>query len=84
MCTRFINPFMNIILALVCTLILLKSSLLRRRASSAPAIAVLGMAAVMASYMSISNMVTSLTDFGFVALGVFTLLFILMGLLLKK
>ena len=83
-CTRFINPFMNIILAIVCTLILLKSSLLRRRASFAPAMAVLGMAAVMALYMSLSNMVTSLTGVGLVAITVFGLLFILAGLLLKK
>lgn len=83
-CTRFINPFLNIILALVCTLALLKSSLLRRRASFAPALAVLGMAAVMASYMSMSNMVTSLTDVILLGIGVFVLLFVLMGLLLKK
>ena len=83
-CTRFINPFTNIILAIVCTLILLKSSLLRRRASFAPAMAVLGMATVMALYMSMSNMVTSLTDVGLLAIGVFCLLFVLIGLLLKK
>jgi len=83
-CTRFINPFLNIILALVCTLALLKSSLLRRRASFAPAMAVLGMATVMALYMSMSNMVTSLTDVALLAVGIFALLFILIGLLLKK
>ena len=83
-CTRFINPFMNLILAIVCTLILLKSSLLRRRASFAPAVAVLAMAAIMATYMSVSNMVETLTDVGFVFLGVFIVLFGLIGLLLKK
>ncbi len=83
-CTRFINPFMNLILAIICTLALLKTSLLRRRASFAPAIAVLGMAIAMATYMSLSNMVTSLTDVGLVAIGVFCSLFILLGLLLKK
>lgn len=83
-CTRFLNPFMNIILAIVCTLALLKMSLLRRRASFAPAMAVLGMAVVMALYMSMSNMATSLTDVGLLALGVFGLLFLLIGLLLKK
>ena len=84
LCTRFINPFMDIILVLVCTLVLLKSSLLRRRASFAPAMAVLGMAAVMALYMSMSNMVNSLTDIGVLAVGVFCLLGGLIGLLLKK
>ena len=83
-CTRLINPFMNLILAVVCTLILLKSSLLRRHASFAPAMAVLAMAAIMASYMSASNMVLSLTDVIFIACGVLIVLFGLIGLLLKK
>ena len=83
-CTRLINPFMNLILAIVCTLILLKTSLLRRRASFAPVMAVVAMAAVMAAYMSASNMVTSLTDVGFVAFGVVIILCGLIGLLLKK
>lgn len=83
-CTRLINPFMNLILAIVCTLVLLKSSLLRRRASFAPAIAVLSMAGIMAIYMSASNMVESLTDVGLVAIGVFVVLGLLTGLLLKK
>ena len=84
LCTRLINPFMNLILTIVCTLILLRTSLLRRRASFAPAMAVLSMAAIMAIYMSVSNMVNSLTDVGLVAIGVFMLLFTLIGLLLKK
>jgi len=84
LCTRLLNPFMNLILAIVCTLILLRSSLLRRRASFAPAMAVLAMAAIMATYMSVSNMLTSLTDLFLIAIGVFVLLFILVGLLLKK
>ena len=84
LCTRLINPFMNLIFTIVCTLILLRTSLLRRRASFAPAMAVLSMAAIMAIYMSVSNMVNSLTDVGLVAIGVFMLLFTLIGLLLKK
>ena len=83
-CTRLINPFMNLILAIVCTLILLKTSLLRRRASFAPAMAVVAMATIMATYMSLSNSVTSLTDVGVLALTVFIVLFSLIGLLLKK
>lgn len=83
-CTRLINPFMNIILTLVCALCLLKTSLLRRRASFAPALAVAGMAVIMASYMSFSNMVTSLTDVVFVFIGIFVLLIGLICLLLKK
>lgn len=84
LCTRLLNPFMNLILAIVCTLILLRSSLLRRRASFAPAMSVLAMAVIMATYMSVSNMLTSLTDLFLIAIGVFALLLILIGLLLKK
>lgn len=84
LCTRFVNPFMNLVLAVVCVLILLKSSLLRRRASFAPAAAVLSMACIMAIYMSVSNMITSITGLVCVALGVFVLLLILTGLLIKK
>lgn len=84
LCTRLINPLMNLILAIVCTLILLRSSLLRRRASFAPAVAVLSMAAVMATYMSLSNMISTLTGFVFVFLGVITFMFVLFGLLIKK
>lgn len=84
LCTRFINPFMNLILAIVCVLILLKSSLLRRRASFAPVMAVLSMAGIMAAYMSVSNMVASITDFLLVAFGTFVLLVVLIGLLIKK
>ena len=83
-CTRLINPLMNLILALICTLVLLKTSLLRRRASFAPLIAVVAMAGVMASYMSISNMVTSLTGVFLLIVGVFVVMFTLFGLLLKK
>jgi lipopolysaccharide export system permease protein len=84
LCTRLVNPLMNLILAIVCTLVLLKTSLLRRRASFAPALAVLAMAVIMAAYMSVSNMVDSVTDVGLVALGVLIVLFGLSGLLLKK
>jgi hypothetical protein len=75
---------MNLILAIVCTLILLKTSLLRRRASFAPAMSVVAMGTIMATYMSLSNSVNSLTDVGLLACGVFGFLFILFGLFLKK
>ncbi len=83
-CTRLINPFMNLILAIVCTLILLKTSILRRRTSFAPAMAVVAMGAIMATYMTLSNSVSSLTDVGLLGCMVFGLLFVLIGLLLKK
>ena len=82
MCNRFLSPLMNLVLAMLCALILLRSSLLRRRASFAPIVSVAAMAGVMALYMSMSNMITSLTGFGIltIALGAFMgLLFILLA-----
>ena len=84
LCTRLINPMMNLILAIVCTLILLRSSLLRRRASFAPAVAVLSMAAIMATYMSLSNMISTLSGFVFIFLGTIGFMFVLFGMLIKK
>lgn len=75
--TRVVTPFMNLVLAMLCTLVLLRSSLLRRRASFAPAVAVASMACAMAAYMSATNMMTSVTDLvilGFSVLGVIILL----------
>lgn len=70
MATRFLEPLMNIILAAICLAILLRSSLLRRRASFAPAAAVGVMAVVMAIFMSASNMMNSITDFAVLSVGV--------------
>ena len=70
MCNRFLTPLMNLILAALCAVILLRSSLLRRRASFAPAVAVASMAGVMGLYMSLSNMISSLTGFGLLAIGI--------------
>jgi lipopolysaccharide export system permease protein len=82
--SRFISPVMNIILAMLCATILLRSSLLRRRASFAPAMAVGSMALVMALYMSGSNMVSSLTDLAILS-GLVALLFIgIFAVLIKK
>ena len=84
LCSRFLNPFMNIILAALCTMILLKSSLLRRRASLAPAIAVAAMGITMAAFMSASNMIESLTDFFILAAVQFVVFVIIMFILSKK
>lgn len=82
--TRFLEPLMNIILAALCLAILLRSSLLRRRASFAPALAVLAMAIVMAIFMSSMNMMTSLTDLGILALGVVITLMLVVFALCRK
>lgn len=84
LCTRFLGPMMNLILAILCATILLRTSLLRRRASFAPAMAVGAMAAVMALFMSASNMVASLTQVGLLALGQAVVFITLMFILYRK
>jgi lipopolysaccharide export system permease protein len=68
-CTRFLSPIMNLILAALCAMILLRSSLLRRRASFAPAVAVAAMAGVMALFMTVGNIITTLTELGILILA---------------
>ena len=63
--------------------ILLRSSLLRRRASFAPAGAVLAMSVVMASFMSLSSMLTTGLDLILVGAGL-VILFGIIGLILIK
>ena len=60
---RFFTPIINFILVLVCTTILLRSSLLRRKISFAPFIAILSMSIVMSVFMSVANLVSSWLDF---------------------
>lgn len=84
LCNRFLSPLMNLILATLCAVILLRSSLLRRRTSFAPMVAVGAMAGVMALYMSMSNMVTSLTEFGLLAIGLGAFLVVMLVMLAKK
>lgn len=82
--TRILSPIMNLILAALCVMILLRSSLLRRRTSFAPVIAVGAMAGVMAIFMSASNMITSLTELGFILMAQILVLTITMIMLGKK
>ena len=84
MATRLLEPLMNIILAALCLAILLRSSLLRRRASFAPVMAVGSMAATMAVFMSATNMMSSLTDFCVLALGVVATMFLALFGLCRK
>lgn len=81
---RFISPVMNILLAALCATILLRSSLLRRRTSYAPMVAVASMAGVMALYMSATNMVDTLTQLALLAFAVVALLVIILMVLAKK
>ena len=84
LCSRFLGPIMNLILAALCATILLRSSLLRRRTSFAPAVAVAAMAVVMSSFMSLSNMIGSVTGFLALAFGICVLLGIILYALCKK
>ena len=84
LCSRFLGPMMNLILAALCATILLRSSLLRRRASFAPAVAVAAMAIVMSLYMSVSNMVGSLSEFVGLVAGLFAVLGVILFVLCKK
>ena len=82
--TRLLSPIMNLILAALCVTILLRSSLLRRRTSFAPVIAVGAMAAAMATFMALSNIITSLTGFGLLAGGQVLVLFAILYALFRK
>ena len=84
LCNRFLGPCMNMILAALCATILLRSSLLRRKASFAPVLAVASMAAVMAIYMSLSNMIGSLSEFVLLAFGLILTFGLIMMQLAKK
>lgn len=84
LCSRFLGPIMNLVLASLCALILLRSSLLRRRASFAPAVAVAAMAAVMSLFMSASNMINSLTEFVLLAVAIGGILGVILFALFKK
>ena len=84
LCNRFLQPIMNFILAALCLAILLRSSLLRRRTSFAPALSVVAMSVVMAAFMSASNMLETTTHL-FILGGIqFIVLGIIMAVLLKK
>lgn len=81
---RFLSPVMNLVLAVLCATILLRSSLLRRRTSFAPIFAVASMACVMALYMSSSNLVGSFTELMILASVVCVFLVFILILLAKK
>lgn len=82
--SRFLGPIMNLMLAAICLTILLRTSLLRRRASFAPAFAVAGMAVAMSIFMSASNMIGSLTELILLALALIIALVGILFVLFKK
>ena len=84
LCNRFISPLMNLVLAALCATILLRSSLLRRRTSFAPMVAVGAMACVMALFMSASNMIESVSGVVLLGAGIVLLLSCILVVLAKK
>ena len=84
LCNRLLGPLMNLILAILGVTILLRSSLLRRRASFAPAVAVLAMSVVMASFMSLSSMLENTADLILLGLGQIMLLGVITIILVRK
>lgn len=82
--TRLLSPLMNLILAALCVMVLLKSSLLRRRTSFAPVVAVGAMAAVMALFMAASNMVNNFSELGLLMLAQLLVLTGILFVLFKK
>ncbi|MDR0804134.1 MAG: LptF/LptG family permease [Rickettsiales bacterium] len=60
--SRLLNPLNNIILTIACVLIMLKSSLLRRRFSFSAPFAVAAMAGIIGIFMTMSNMLTHFAD----------------------
>lgn len=84
LCTRLFGPIMNLILAALCALILLRSSLLRRRISFAPAVAVLCMAGAMGLFMSLSNMLDTVNNLIAIGVGQLVILGLILFILRKK
>ena len=80
---RILMPFMNLILVALCVCVLLRSSLLRRRTSIAPAIAVGLMAIVMALFMSGTNLISSISGL-FILGGLECVLLIILVIILAK
>ena len=81
---RILSPFMNLILTILGATILLRSSLLRRRTSFAPALAVMVMLSVMAVFMSVSSMLTNFDGLVALASGQVCLFGIILFILLRK
>ncbi len=81
---RFLGPIMNVILVLIGLVVLLRASLLRRRASLAPVLAVGAMAGAQAAFMSSTNIITSVTGLGVVFAVQAVVLGVLITALFKK
>lgn len=77
---RFLMPFMDIIFVLIAALVMLKTSLLRRRISFSPLVATASMGVAMGLFMTFSGIIgslfglTVLAGVEFIVIGVLTLM----------
>jgi len=81
---RFLMPFMNLMLILIAAVVLLRTSLLRRRISIAPFIATLGMGASMGLFMTFSGIIGSFGELAILAGAQFIITAALAFVLLRK
>jgi len=81
---RFLMPFMNLMLVLIATVVLLRMSLLRRKISMAAPIATLSMSAAMGMFMTFSGVIESFSWLAVMAVAEFIIIAVLAILLVKK
>ncbi len=81
---RFLMPFIDIIFVLIATLVMLKTSLLRRRISLSPFIATASMGTAMGLFMTFSGIVGSFSGLAVLATVEFTVIGVLILMLFKK
>ena len=81
---RFLMPFMDMIFVLIAALVMLKTSLLRRRISLSPLVATASMATAMGLFMTFSGIVSSFFGLAVLATIEFTVIGVLTFILFKK
>ena len=81
---RFLMPFMNLMLALIATLVLLRMSLLRRKISMAAPIATLCMALAMGVFMTVLGVIGSFSGLFALAVAELVIIAVLAFMLIRK
>jgi lipopolysaccharide export system permease protein len=81
---RFLMPFMDLVFVLIATLVMLKTSLLRRKISLSPLIATASMGVAMGLFMTFSGIVGSFAGLSILAIIEFTVIGVLALMLFKK
>jgi len=81
---RLLMPFMNLILVLIVAVVLLRTSLLRRKISMAPFVATIGMGAAMGLFMTFSGIIESFSGLAVLAGSQLVIMAALAFILLRK